>query len=166
MSELSRLEFDEIPDAQEIYNQAILYARSVGMIDWEFPFPESIIEEYWDRNELYCIRGEMEDVLAVVRLGYEPNPQIWKDDVDALYLGKMAVGHKLRGQSIASRLIIPASLEIATVKGLDEVRLDCLADNQRLRGFYQQYFSEKGEVEIVSTTNANIKLARFANAVK
>ncbi len=166
MSELSRLEFDEIPDAQEIYNQAILYARGVGMIDWDFPFPESIIEEYWDRNELYCIRGEMEDVLAVVRLGTEPNPQIWQDGVKALYLGKMAAGDWARNLSVATRIIIPEAHAVAAQRGLDEVRLDCLADNERLRNFYQRTFIERGEVEIMSKRGAKLKLARFAGKVR
>lgn len=162
MSELSRLEFDEIHDAQEIYNQAILHARNVGMIDWDFPFSATIIEEFWDKNELYGIHGEKEDVLAVVRLGCEPNPQIWNDGVGALYIGKMAVGHALRGQNIASKIIIPESIEMAATKGLDEVRLDCLTDNRKLRGFYEKFFEDMGEVDITGKNGKEIKVTRFA----
>lgn len=162
---LSRVEFDEIHEAQEIYNQAVIYARTVGKIDWEIPFPEQTLEDYWEQNELYCVRGGFEQLVAVVRLSTEANPQIWQDNVKSLYVGKIAVGHEARQVGVATKIIIPAAHEIAVQRELDEVRLDCLADNGRLRRFYQRDFTERGEAEIMSKYGDQLRVARFASEV-
>lgn len=122
---------------------------------------------------MYCVRGSAlginpvfpEDPVAAVRLGTEPNPQIWQDGVKALYLGKMAAGDWARKLSVATRIIIPGAHAVAAQRGLDEVRLDCLADNERLRKFYQRNFIERGEVEITNKSGSKLRLTRFASKV-
>lgn len=53
---LDEVWYDELPDLQEIYDQATIYARTVGHIDWEFPMPEYILEDYW--KKVRCIALE------------------------------------------------------------------------------------------------------------
>lgn len=162
---LSKIEFNEIHEAQEIYNQATLYARTVGHIDWEYPFPAQAIEDYWEQNELYCVRGELEQLVAVMRLSTEANPQIWQDNARALYVGKMAVGHEARGTATVTNIIAPAIYEIAVESGLSEIRFDCLAYNERLRRFYNRISTEQAEVDIVSRNGNSISVVRFSSEV-
>lgn len=170
---LSKAQYNELPDLQEIYNQATVYARTVGHIDWPFPMPKYILENFYMKKEMYCIRGLVigidpdyaEEPVAAIRLSTEPNPQIWQDDIRALYIGKMAVGRDARNLDVATKVIFPAVHEMAEQRDLSEVRLDCLADNERLRRFYERTFTERGEVEIVSSSGAKILLARFSSEV-
>lgn len=120
---------------------------------------------------MYCVRSSVVGInpaypnkpVAVVRLSTEPNPQIWQGKTKALYIGKMAVGQEVRGLNIATKVLIPAAHEMAARRGLDEVRLDCLADNKQLRRFYRRAFTERGEIEILNIGGHKLRVARFAS---
>ncbi len=170
---LSKAQYNELPDLQEIYNQATVYARTVGHIDWPFPMPKYILENFYMKKEMYCIRGLVigidpdyaEEPVAAIRLSTEPNPQIWQDDIRALYIGKMAVGRDARNLDVATKVIFPAVHEMAEQRDLSEVRLDCLADNERLKAFYRRHFAELGNVIIKNINGEELSLTRFSRPV-
>lgn len=161
------IEFDEILDASDIYNQAIVYADSVGMIDWPFPFPEELIEDYFDKHEMFCVQADdsEQDIIAVFRLSETPNRNIWPDEARALYIGKAAVGHKARSLDLGENTILPFAEKAARSRDLDELRIDCLGSNQRLRSFYQKGFVEQGDVTIEGRDGKPLHLARFSRKI-
>ena len=115
---------------------------------------------------MVCVQANdsEQDVVAAFRLTETQNERIWQDKTKALYIGKVAVGHKARGLHLFENTILPFAEQAAAARGVQEVRLDCLAENQRLRAFYQRSFTDTGDIHLTSAADS-IKLARFARKV-
>lgn len=76
-------------------------------------------------------------------------PIVWPDvaDDDGVYVYNLAVRRRWADQHLGRRMLTWAE-ERATALGRQYVRLDCLADNDVLRRYYDQAgFVERGEIE-------------------
>jgi protein-tyrosine phosphatase len=91
---------------------------------------------------------------------------IWPaDPVKALYLHSLAVIRPSAAQGVAGQLLSSA-LEIATNAGVDELRLDCWAGNERLKRYYVGAgFDPRGEIE-VDDAGSRYRVALFAKSVR
>lgn len=164
--ELKRANPEEISAIGEIYNQATSHAHTVGTIDWPQPFPTEYLREYQKAGELFCLRGEQEHPVAAIRISTVPNIKIWPDnDTPALYVGKAAVGLVARSQNVAENIILPNLITMAQEQNLQELRLDCLAKNIRLKKFYEKAFINRGDVTIDSAFGGVIHLTRYSKEV-
>lgn len=149
---------------REVYDQAIQHANSVGMIDWPSPFPENTIKNFCILNELFVVRADdaEQGIVAAFRLTEEPNPRIWDDSIKALYIGKVAVGDQARGMNLFYGDVLPYVYKIATQSSIEEIRLDCLADNQRLRNFYTRHFEYMGDNKLMSQFGDELEVSKFS----
>lgn len=164
-AELNKAEAGDVSGIRSLYDQAILYAGGVGKIDWEYPFPRQIVESYQEAGELYCVRDELAEPIAALRLTTAPNLQIWDDDVNALYVGKIAVGVAARNQNVATEIILPGVCQVAQDIGAQEIRGDCLADNPRLKNFYRRFCDERGDEIIDSVTGIRLRITKFSKSI-
>lgn len=164
---VERAEKQDTPVLREIYDQAIQHANSVGKIDWSSPFPENTITDYCNANELFVVRAKNigEGIVAAFRLTKEPNPRIWNDQIKALYIGKVAVGDEARGKNLFYGDILPNLRQMATQSSVEEIRLDCLAGNERLRNFYARHFEHRGNNKLMSQFGDEIEVSKFSMRV-
>lgn len=151
---------NDIPELRTVYNDAMIYAESVGHIDWPSPFPVSALRELITNKELYCFEVSGQ-VIAAQRINYERDERIWENDgQEHIYIGKVATASAVRTQNYFGSVMLPAAIK-QSVKDTDSVRLDCLADNVRLKNFYSRvgftslgnatFYSEKQQRPITVT---------------
>lgn len=72
---------------------------------------------------------------------------VWSDvDGNAAYVHRMAVSRRERG---LGAVILAWVKEFARQQGCDTLRLDCVASNERLRGYYEAAgFAYRGDVSV------------------
>ena len=116
-----------------LYNQAVLHANEVGHIDWPSPFPMKLVDELIGTNELYCFDGR-DGIDGALRVSEQPDRRIWADDKPALYVSKVATSDATRGQRYFETIMLPWVVSVAGPNRA--IRLDCLADNGRLKAYY------------------------------
>jgi hypothetical protein len=67
----------------------------------------------------------------------ETDPLIWNDNTPALYIHRLVVARDLKGLNLG-QLMIDRIEEIAVDRGKEVLRLDCWANNQRLKSYYER----------------------------
>lgn len=154
----------DIPELINLYSASVVHASAVGRIDWPNPFPRNVLAKFIDDNELYIIR-EDGVISAGFRLTSAPNPWVWpaQTPTKAAYIAKLATADFVRGTNYTSRVIIPQIKKYSQHKKLTVIRLDCLADNNRLAAFYGRIGFEKvGESAFYSEKQSkNIVVSKF-----
>ncbi len=67
----------------------------------------------------------------------EEDPLIWNDRAPALYIHRLAVARDLKGADLG-RLIVEHVDALALARGKAYLRLDCWADNDGLKSYYER----------------------------
>ena len=109
-----------------------------------------------------------DDLVGTLRL-LPRDPIVWPEiDVDdAAYIYNLAVRPAWMGRGLGDRLLTWAEYRVAAL-GRQWVRLDAMADNDRLRRYYAKAgFAERGEVEATySVPVGTLRLRRFEKQVQ
>ena len=151
---------DDVARLTEVYSDALEHANNVGHIDWPNPCTADFVSELVSTGELYCFGKDL--VLAAAKVSSYPDFRIWKDaGKSGLYLAKIATSSQVRGTRYFERNMLREIADLA-VDGVP-IRLDCLADNPRLKTFYSGIgFSEVGDVTFYSEKqNKHLTVTRF-----
>lgn len=150
----------DISQLKEVYSDALNHANNVGHIDWPSPLPTDFVSKLVETGELYCFGNDM--VVAAARVSRFPDTRIWNDATDTgLYLAKIATSNSVRGTNYFRHTILP---EIAALADPPmPLRLDCLANNPGLKGFYSGVgFCEVGDVTFYSERQSKLlTVSRF-----
>ncbi len=129
----------------ELLDEATRWVGERGFEQWPLPFPRDQLVASIDRGEVHVVEEDGEPV-ATVTLYYE-DPRYWGDrPPDAVYVHKLAVRRDRAGLGLGAAIIDWAA---ATARAAERqfVRLDCLADNPGIRGYYEQLgFEHCGEL--------------------
>ena len=128
--ELVNYQSNQIPELLNLYDASYLFAKEVGDLDWIYPFPRELIAEYITNSELYGLNDSSDEIDSSVRL-YEKS-----DSKSSLFIGKLAVSRRLKGGHFTQEWLLPAIKSKAHGLDKSELRLTCLAHNDRLLGFY------------------------------
>lgn len=135
--EMRRACEDDVVDIIELLEESSAWMVSIGINRWQ-PGAHVAAEQQ--------LRGEVQRgivyvwkpscvLIATMRLT-ETDDAIWSNDsTTALYIHKMSVRRSLKGRGYGTLLVRWAEQQ-ATRRGLDRLRLDCWAENQRLCNFY------------------------------
>ena len=139
---IQRAESDDLDDAAEILEDAARWVQSIGEEAWhEGTFIQS---NGWGRRELLAaLRAEGlfvaridQRAVATVSL-FDVDERFWPDAPrDALYLHKLAVRRTHAGLGIG-RALVEWSADFARAQGKTFLRLDCPAENPRVRTYYE-----------------------------
>jgi ribosomal protein S18 acetylase RimI-like enzyme len=130
----------DLPVVLEILDEAAGWLLARGIRQWESPAPPSVAEEFRGfiaRGLVYLARDPASgEVIATFRIAWE-NDGLWRDDAaSAGYLYALAVRPAHIGQGIGAA-IVEWVKELFRECGRTWLRLDCIASNERLRGWYE-----------------------------
>ena len=157
----------DIPILQDLYQESRAHAFRVGFIDWPERFSAEYLEEFIEADQLYCFE-DGDTVTASVKLARSDRVKIWPDDSkDFLYVGKLATADAVRGQGYVQRIVLPSIEERATEMSKIGTRLNVLASNERLRGFYENLGFELVSIGSVVTelTGRTVETAQYQRAI-
>lgn len=156
----------DTPALAGLYEQATRYANLVGHIDWRNPFPEALVTELIETNELFCFESSNE-ICGVAKVSTKPDTRVWGNTkTPALYLSKVATSDVVRGSRFFERQMLPALME--SFPATSKIRLDCLSNNERLKALYLDIgFTAVGEASFFSVKSEHtIMVTRFETQAK
>ncbi|MFC5652720.1 GNAT family N-acetyltransferase [Paenibacillus solisilvae] len=124
----------------ELWKGSANWLHSKGIRQWDPAYftLERVYECFHDGSELYV--GEMkEEIVGTLLVGWS-DPFIWEelDNEDSGYIHRFAVSRDYLGLGIGTALLEWAENYIWNA-GKNLVRLDCMADNERLNQYYQDH---------------------------
>jgi GNAT superfamily N-acetyltransferase len=136
---------DDLPDVHEILDEAGAWLRERGIHQWPTPYPRDPIEQAC-ASRLLWVGSRAGRVVATMRTARR-DPDIWGDDsLPALYVHALAVRREPLARGSGLELLRWAA-QAAAHEGIIAVRLDCWAENRRLRRYYEQAgFRHVGDV--------------------
>ncbi len=127
---------EELPLVMEILAEAAAVLKEKGIDQW--PSPPN---EHWQRRMAEAIQREevytfgiVKNRFAIARFTWRD--PYWPDDDLAGYVHSMAVRPAMQGQKVGSLILFWAMIK-AKQAGKQFLRLDCLAENGRLRQYYE-----------------------------
>jgi GNAT superfamily N-acetyltransferase len=144
--EFRRAKAEALPLVMAILTEATAWLATKGIDQW--PSPPNI---HWqrrmaaaiERGEVY-IAGTADQQLAIVRLTW--SDPYWPNDDEAGYVHSMALRDSAHGQGIGGAILEWAAAQTRQ-NGRWRLRLDCQADNERLRRYYEAYgFKYQGQI--------------------
>jgi ribosomal protein S18 acetylase RimI-like enzyme len=161
----------ELQDVLGVLDDAASWLQSIGVTEqWPPSFSAdpawvTRFERWTADGNVYIARDDDGSAVGCFRLMLSDD-HIWQaQPAKALYLHSLAVTRLSAGQGIA-RHLLDSALEIARANGVDELRLDCWAGNERLRRYYiDAGFEFRGETE-VDDDGSRYWVARFAKTVR
>jgi ribosomal protein S18 acetylase RimI-like enzyme len=139
-----------LADVDEIVatlSEAARWLLSRRIRQWPDPFPRERVERLVRRGDFYLARLDGETV-ATLALQWA-DPAFWGEQPDdAGYVHALAVRRTHGGRGLGARLLDWAEAEVVA-RGRAFLRLDCLAENDALRRYYEQLgFEPRGEVAV------------------
>ena len=120
---------------------------SQGINQWTLPFTADWIQESIENKEFFV--GTIDNqIVAVFRL-INTDEFIWSNHLgNAIYIHSLAINSRWRGQGIGDS-ILDWIESFALKSGQEYLRLDCMAENKKLCGFYEKAgFVKRGVKEI------------------
>ncbi len=145
-----RGEVDEIVD---VLSEAARWLLARGIRQWPDPFPRERVAALVERGDFYVasLGGETVGTLALMWT----DPAFWGErPADAGYVHALAVRRGWAGRGLGGRLLDWAGERVAA-SGREYLRLDCRAENARLRRYYERLgFKPRGEVTVDDFTSA------------
>lgn len=120
-----------------LLKDAANWMQSNGIQQWTpDQFHEADVISYFEDREVYQVLKE-EELMGFFTLQFS-DPQYWGslNDDSYAYLHRLTVAMPYRGTGLGKRMIDKAAVA-ANTKGCKGLRLDTVANNTRLNGYYQ-----------------------------
>ena len=134
----------QLDDVLTILDEAARWLQARGVSQWPSRFEPSWVEGALGRGETWLVRvGARTCATVTLDLG----DSAW-DGLPgrALYVHRMAVRRQSAGLGAA---ILTWAAGVARESGLDALRLDCVASNDRFRAYYEAAgFIHRGDVTV------------------
>jgi len=134
----------ELDDVLSVLDDAAAWLQSGGVVQWPPRFEPSWVEGALRRGETWLVRVG-ETISATVTL--DQADSVW-DGLPgrALYVHRMAVRREAAGLGGA---ILTWAAGVARERDRESLRLDCVASNARLRGYYEAAgFVHRGDATV------------------
>ena len=133
-------------------------------MQWPQQWIESIQPQIKEsiKDGLFYLIQEQNKVVAVVELKTQTE-SIWDNDqTPAVYIHKIAIERKLSNQGLGNR-ILNKTEHFALQQNINTLRLDCVAHNPKLRGFYESYgfeFIKEVDIDVVVLALYEFRITR------
>jgi ribosomal protein S18 acetylase RimI-like enzyme len=137
----------DVDEIVALLSETARWLLSRGIRQWPDPFPRERVERLVRRGDFYLVRLDGEPV-ATLALQWS-DPTFWGEPPDdAGYVHALTVRRTHGGRGLGARLLDWAEAEVVAC-GREFLRLDCLAENDALRRYYErQGFEPRGEVAV------------------
>jgi ribosomal protein S18 acetylase RimI-like enzyme len=128
---------EDAPTVLDLWQGAARWLQSKNINQWR---PENFsldkVHKYIAGSDVYL--AEMSREIVGTYLITWNDPFIWKELDNGLsgYIHKFSVSRKQKGMGIGLRLLRSAEEQIRN-NGKEYIRLDCMADNERLNRYYR-----------------------------
>lgn len=133
----------DVDDVLSILDEAAMWLHGRGIRQWPQRFPAALVAPAVDRGETWLA---IRDCRAVATVTVTTSDPLWDDDGAALYVHRLAVRRQAAGVGAA---VLSWVGQHAAGLGRHIVRLDCVAHNEALRAYYEQYgFAYRGDMEV------------------
>jgi aminoglycoside phosphotransferase (APT) family kinase protein/GNAT superfamily N-acetyltransferase len=127
---------EDVDTVVGLLSDAARWMDEHGIDQWPSPFPEAVVARTVERGETYLAFVGDRGVGSIAVSDDDPN--VWgPQPPDALYVHRLVVARAATGRAIGARLLDWAT-EQAVERGRAWLRLDCGAENGRLRGYYER----------------------------
>lgn len=126
-------QISDIETIFQFYDMAIAHQKKVFNKHWQ-GFSRSLVETEIAENRQYkiLVNGEVACIFAVT---FE-DKLIWGDqDVDSIYIHRIVTHPEFRGYSFVKEIIKWAKA-FAPLNGIEYIRMDTWADNEKLLAYY------------------------------
>lgn len=120
-------------DIMRLFEKARLWHGEVGVSPWP-EFDESEVKGNIVDGAVYVLT--LNDLVIGTATVFEEDPLIWEDAEPAFYVHRMATDRAFKGNGL-SRVMIGHLAEEAKSVGKASLRLDCWAENEKLKEFYR-----------------------------
>jgi ribosomal protein S18 acetylase RimI-like enzyme len=127
----------DLDSVLEILDEASRWLSSKGLESQWRPSPtfRQIIKDNIDRGEVYVVK-RVEGIVGTITLQWSDR-KFWGDlPPEAGYIHKLAIKRAYSGQRLGLRMLQWAETKTRT-EGKRYLRLDCLASNKTIRGYYE-----------------------------
>jgi GNAT superfamily N-acetyltransferase len=134
----------QVDDVLLVLNEAAAWLRDRGIAQWPPRFEAPQVVGAISRGETWLVTAGRATCGTVT---LDLSDRVW-DGVPgrAVYVHRMAVRRPAAGLGAA---ILAWAADLAREQGLDALRLDCVASNERLRGYYEAAgFTHRGDVTV------------------
>jgi RimJ/RimL family protein N-acetyltransferase len=117
-----------------LFHEARAWHDEVKADPWPEFDPEEVRENIHGNAVFVLLRADT--VVGTVTV-FESDPLIWTDDQPALYIHRMATTRRLKGNGLCKFMVDQLSLHATELNKLF-LRLDCWANNEKLKRYYEQ----------------------------
>lgn len=148
----------QVADVLDVLTEVATWLEARGVHQWPTPFQASWLEPAIARGETWLVRAD-DRLAATVTLTWSDD--CWSDlPCDAGYVHRLAVR---RGWPGLGAVILQWARGETQRQGRSMLRLDCVADNQFLRAYYEnEGFHHQGDVQVTPPGNhPPIVVARY-----
>lgn len=161
---------DDLNTILWLFEQAIALQGSNGYKVWD-NIDKTGLEKDIDNGLQYKIlKGK--DMLCIFSIQYN-DPFIWRsrDRNDAIYLHRIVVNPNFKGQRLFEKVLIWAK-QFALQKGLEFVRMDTWADNEKIIDYYKSFgfefieYYKTPDTPELPTQNRNLNVALLEMPLK
>ncbi len=129
--------------AGSILDEATVHVATLGYDQWPVPFPRDELAQRIERGELYLVEVDGEPAATMTLLW--DDPFLWGEPPDAAYVHKLAIRRMFAGRGLGEAIVEWADRRAAAA-GRRYLRLDCMRDNDRIRGYYERLgFEHRGD---------------------
>ena len=138
---VERARMEDVTGIVGLFEAAGVWLEGRGVKQW----PTQVSARFWKflqvkvkEGEVFVVRGENGRLLGHIRFEYEAGG-VWLDNpTDTAYVRGLVIANEVRGQGVGAALLDWAQ-EYARAKRCARLRLDCMAENGRLRQYYADY---------------------------
>ena len=145
---IERAREEDVAGIVALFEDAAVWMEGQGLFQW----PTRVSLRFWrflrrkvKKNEVFVMQEINGRLLGHVRFNYQTGT-VWPDNpADVVYVRGLVIANEVRGQGLGAALLDWAQ-GYAREGGYSRLRLDCLAENGRLRQYYSDYgFTFLGE---------------------
>jgi len=140
---------NQVEVALEMLNSAAVWLKEKGSKQWEkWLDPSDLnkrsIQQGFEKGEFYFVYSKSNVLVGMYRLQTEDEANWGKNKDNAVYVHQLVTNRDYQGKNVGASILTSIERELQK-KGIEFLRLDCLAESKGLCEYYEKNaFEPKG----------------------